>query len=315
MAPTIVYVHGNGNKPAGDQLKDQWDRALFGHPMGESSRMAYWASLRYPNPLPSGPAALSPPGAQEATVAAMETPEQFIAATLREVDLAPRPVAGGPGAGTLDVADPLESWLRDMTFTAEALAGGDSAGPPMAIPSALPLPASLRKAAFRALVKVAFKDVHAYFFDGFGDRMRAVLQAELADLPGPVVLIGHSLGSIIAYDVLRDAANSGLETPLFLTVGSPLAVTEIQDLVRTPLQVPASVIAWHNASDSRDLVALDKTIRPEYTPADRCTDLFVVNDSDNHHGIDEYLRATAVQDAVHAVFGNDTAGGRTRHVG
>jgi hypothetical protein len=128
----------------------------------------------------------------------------------------------------------------------------------------------LRKAAFRALVKVTFKDVYAYFFDGFGERMRAVTHAALRDITGPVVVLGHSLGSIIAYDVLRDPASRALDVPLFLTVGSPLAVTEVQDLVVRPLEVPSAVAAWRNASDARDVVALDHTIRPEYSPADKC---------------------------------------------
>lgn len=35
------------------------------------------------------------------------------------------------------------------------------------------------------------------------------------------------LGSIIAYDVLRDPASRALDVPMLLTVGSPLAVTEV----------------------------------------------------------------------------------------
>jgi hypothetical protein len=32
-------------------------------------------------------------------------------------------------------------------------------------------------------------------------------------------------------------------------------------------------------ADGRDLVALDRTIRPEYDPEERCSDFLVVNDS------------------------------------
>ena len=51
---TVLYVHGNGNKVRKDRLKLDWDRALFGRDMGDKSVMAYWASLRYPEPLPDG---------------------------------------------------------------------------------------------------------------------------------------------------------------------------------------------------------------------------------------------------------------------
>jgi hypothetical protein len=45
------------------------------------------------------------------------------------------------------------------------------------------------------------------------------------------------------------------------------------------LRLPAGVTAWRNVADSRDLVALDRTIRPEYDPEERCSDFLVVNDS------------------------------------
>ena len=52
MPPVIVYIHGNGNKVRSDLLKRQWDQALFGRDAGEQTRMAYWAPLLHPEPLP-----------------------------------------------------------------------------------------------------------------------------------------------------------------------------------------------------------------------------------------------------------------------
>src|SRR5262245_9908903 len=51
---TVVYVHGIGNKPPPATLKRQFDQALFGIDMGARTRLAYWADIRYPQPLPSG---------------------------------------------------------------------------------------------------------------------------------------------------------------------------------------------------------------------------------------------------------------------
>ena len=91
-----------------------------------------------------------------------------------------------------------------------------------------------------------------------------------------------------------------LELPLLVTVGSPLAVKEIQDLVAQPLEVPAGVGAWLNASDFRDVVALDHDdparVRPGRAPHRR----------DGHEQerepprAREYLAAPAVRDAVTA---------------
>ena len=49
---TVIYVHGIGNKPLASVLKCQWDTALFGAPLGDRTRMAYWVNREYyPQPL------------------------------------------------------------------------------------------------------------------------------------------------------------------------------------------------------------------------------------------------------------------------
>ncbi|MGK5683404.1 hypothetical protein [Actinoplanes sp. URMC 104] len=304
MAPTIVYVHGNGNKVEAERLRSQWDRTLFGRDLGGASRMAYWASLRYARPLESeawedtGAVPDAAAGVGEAELAVAD-PETFIA----EVLLQAQQEAPMAGMAELAGAAPIEAWLRDMTYTAEALAAGeDSEVLGAGFAEALPLPRRLRLAAFRALVKRAFEDVYAYFFGGMRDPMRKVVREALTGAGEPLVVLGHSLGSIIAYDALLDVGAT-VDVPLFVTVGSPLGVTEVQDLLKQPLRVPGGVRSWRNVSDARDLVALDHRIRPEYAPVDRCADFFVTNTSPNFHGIEGYLRTAPVRDAVLQVFG------------
>ncbi|MGH8909478.1 MAG: hypothetical protein ACRD0K_24015 [Egibacteraceae bacterium] len=305
MALTIVYVHGNGNKVREDLLKQQWDEALFGRDMGVSSRMAYWAPLRYPQPLPD-PASdetteeLPQASLQEEPSSAAQTSEEFITEVAIEVQSEFASVAPLE-LGTLAGAEPLEAWLRDMTYTADALAEGEDAEPPLSA-LVLPLPRPLRIAAFRALVQRTFVDVYAYLFGGLGQPMRDVVHRAVSGIDGPVIVLGHSLGSIIAYDALRARRSAALDVPLLVTVGSPLGVTEVQDLVEQPLHVPAAAAAWRNVSDARDLVALDHTLRPEYAPPDRCTDFLVRNDSANHHGIREYLSSAPVQQPILDLF-------------
>jgi endonuclease G, mitochondrial len=286
MRHTIVYVHGNGNKPRADRLRLEWDRALFGRDLGPASRMAYWASVRYSRPLDELPESVT-----ATSLDLVEPPEQFVNDTLLEAVKETAPADAS--------SDRLEPWLRRMTYAAEALAGDQQNGL-----EALPLPRSLRIAAFRELVKRSFQDVHAYFFGGDKEAMRDVVRKALTGIDGPVVVLSHSLGTIIAYDVLRELAAGGLDVPLFVTIGSPLGVTEVQDLITTPLEVPAVVDKWLNVSDLRDLVALDHTVRDEYRPAGKCQDAFVKNSSEAHHGIVEYLRSRPVRDAVLALFGS-----------
>ena len=305
MRATVVYVHGNGNKAAKDPLKGTWDRALFGEAAGSRSRMAYWADLRYPTPLPSPDAdGLESVAFEEGVDDDELHPADLIVASMMEAHsetLVETPAPGGiapTGEGASRGA--LDSWLQEMAYVADAVVQGE-AQPPSA-EEALPLPRSARVAISRTLVKRTFVDVYAYFFGAEGEAIRGRLRSTLAEVDGPVLVIAHSLGSIIAYDVLREAG-SAREVPLLVTVGSPLGVTEIQDLVTTPLRVPDGVAAWRNVADGRDLVALDRTLRPEYAPAERITDFLVVNDNDNHHGIREYLSTAPVRDAVHALVG------------
>lgn len=269
----VVYIHGNGNKVRADLLKRQWDQALFGHDAGEDSRMAYWAPLLHTDPLPD-------PEFDEIERLAPEATEA-----------APAPAV--PGA--------LEAYARGMSYTAAALVDSEQAvqGADGAVmPEVLPLPRAARIRIFEQVVRVTVKDVHAYFFRGFAEAMRDVLRRTIADIDTPFVLVAHSLGSIIAYDVLREAAGQGMDVPLLVTVGSPLGVREVQDLITNPLRVPPGVGAWLNASDLRDIVALDHTVRDDYEPAGRITDLIVANASANHHGIREYLAAGPVRRTI-----------------
>ncbi|MFF2403932.1 hypothetical protein [Streptomyces goshikiensis] len=328
----VVYVHGNGNKVREDLLKSQWDTALFGADMGAATRMAYWAPLRYPaplsdagdDPIDGGAGGLGGPVGFEAPDApAAEPPDAFIARTLAEARLdatlggAEGLVPSAPGA----TGDPAEAeaalgdWLRDMTYLGDTLAEGESAN---TVPGsdagleALPLPRAARTAVFRLLVEHTFKDVHGYFFGGAGPAMREVftraLDAVAVPDGGALVVLSHSLGTIIAYEALRERPR---DVDLLVTVGSPLAITEIRDTLLQPPAVPAGVAAWCNASDPRDLVALDHTLRPEYAPVELVTDHLVTNDSGNHHGIREYLSTRPVRDPVRAVF-DGLASGQTQ---
>ena len=61
--------------------------------------------------------------------------------------------------------------------------------------------------------------------------------------------VSHSQGTMIAYDVLREM--SDLDVPLFVTVGSPLGIQEVQDRLRKftkqkHLAVPPCVKRWIN---------------------------------------------------------------------
>jgi len=103
----------------------------------------------------------------------------------------------------------------------------------------------------------------------------------------PTVVVGHSLGSVVAYSVLRYDARR-LDVPLFATVGSPLGVRAIRDRFK-PLDRPR-VGQWFNAYDDRDVVAL-YALDGQNFPVDPAVENYsgVDNPTGNRHGIAGYL--------------------------
>lgn len=103
---------------------------------------------------------------------------------------------------------------------------------------------------------------------------------------GRTIVVAHSLGSVVAYDLLRDAA--GLDVSLFLTVGSPLGIGAIRKRVK-PVVHP-KVKRWFNARDERDVVAMHPLIGEYFACHPQPVDHSAVrNRSANAHHITGYL--------------------------
>jgi pimeloyl-ACP methyl ester carboxylesterase len=99
-------------------------------------------------------------------------------------------------------------------------------------------------------LEVFTRDVYLYTTRaGVRDAIDDIVKKEVTDQP--TVVIGHSLGSIVAYNVLRSYPGS-LRVPLLVTVGSPLGIRAVRDQL-VPLKFPNSVHSWYNAFDSRDV--------------------------------------------------------------
>jgi hypothetical protein len=110
------------------------------------------------------------------------------------------------------------------------------------------------------------------------------------------VVVGHSLGSVVAYDVLR--RTPGLAVSAFCTVGSPLAVRPIREKL-DPIGFPAGVGQWFNAYDERDAVALYPLDHDNF-PVQPAIENFnaVQNGTDNAHGIIGYLNNAVVANRI-----------------
>ncbi|MBE1578221.1 hypothetical protein ACFORH_17335 [Amycolatopsis roodepoortensis] len=121
----------------------------------------------------------------------------------------------------------------------------------------------------RVMVK-ALKQVTLYLTD---DTIRERVQERVAEHIGPEteVIVGHSLGSVVAYEA---AHRHGRPLPLLLTLGSPLGLrTVVYERTRPqPPSVPPGVARWVNLADRDDLVAARPDLSGLFPGADGVLD-------------------------------------------
>jgi pimeloyl-ACP methyl ester carboxylesterase len=116
---------------------------------------------------------------------------------------------------------------------------------------------------------------------------------------GPAVILAHSLGTVVTYNILQD--NPDWSVAQLLTVGSPLGVKSVNEKLRTPFSMPTCVAnGWFNAYDDRDVVALQPLDERNFniTPAIENYDK-VRNHTSNRHGIEGYLDDAVVARAIY----------------
>jgi pimeloyl-ACP methyl ester carboxylesterase len=305
-AQTVAYVHGIGNKPAADVLKCQWDGALFGFGLGERSRMAYWVDRSFhgapeegtcggKDVVTSGAPQAGPAGIGTASIAELET-QAPLALDVRSVTRDKE-----EQAVLLGIAEEIEAnaaQIPDSEVRARSIEA-----------KALWLPAPLRKWITRRITGLLLHDVHDFFY--VEQRRRAMRESLLERLRpggGPFVVIGHSQGSMIAWDVLSDLDPAEFPVELFITIGSPLGITEVKDQMKVfrgakKLRTPECVKRWLNFGDLLDPVCLDKGLRGEYAASARgveVEDEVVKNhDSPFHpHSATGYLAHSLVRTAA-----------------
>ena len=104
-----------------------------------------------------------------------------------------------------------------------------------------------------------------------------------------LVVVGHSLGSIVAYRLLRREGVFDRPIELLMTLGSPLGITAVREAL-APIGFPAKVDRWFNAYDNRDAVALHP-LNDTYFNVKPSIENYgdIENNTKNHHGIGGYL--------------------------
>lgn len=130
-------------------------------------------------------------------------------------------------------------------------------------------------------------DVYTYLTDE--DIQEKINNGVTAAFGGePTVVVAHSLGTIVAYMLLKSDQAKFWNVPALITLGSPLAVTAIAERVR-PLERPACIGQWFNGRDEHDTVALFSLAAPRFPVEPITAKNNIQNSSENHHGIESYL--------------------------
>lgn len=122
----------------------------------------------------------------------------------------------------------------------------------------------------------------------------------------PVLLIGHSMGSIIAYDALWQLSQEpveGRQIDFFMTMGSPLAQKFIQRRIKGSKEAldnryPRNIKQWVNLAAVGDLTSIDMKLGNDY---EKMLELGIVHSIEDRR-IFNYFRLDGALN-VHAEYG------------
>ncbi|HOD13683.1 MAG TPA: hypothetical protein PLA65_15960 [Spirochaetota bacterium] len=178
------------------------------------------------------------------------------------------------------------------------------------------------------VVRNLFKDLDLYYHRDCpvtrfrGQLARDAIRMRLAEVlrtysDRSILLISHSMGTIISYDVLTQTTPD-VKIDTLVTIGSPLGMPLILKKIlieqgrdirkeRQPVTPENIVTAWYNFSDLDDPVAINYNLADDYKPnragiASR--DIIVYNNYENDgdrspHKLYGYLRAPEVSNVIY----------------
>lgn len=289
MAKVIIGIHGLGNKPPKRVLERWWRASIneglrrIGHKrMLFRFGLVYWADCLHPSPLnPAVTDSTNPLYIEEPYLPASGV-------TMHK-----------PSERRRKVLDYLEKELDRLLLNDD-------------------LTVNFRGIT-NLIIRRYFRDLDAYYQTSCRDKTDSACNPRQAILDHTsqilnshygdgILLIGHSMGSIIAYDTLMKAENL-VTVDTLVTMGSPLGIPVVIGKIATELSprpssgnrltTPSAVTRrWDNLSDLRDRIAFNYNLSDDYSPNTagvRVNDRTVVNDyiahgQANPHKIYGYLR-------------------------
>ncbi len=297
MSAVIIGIHGLGNKPPRAILEKWWREAIqegFGR-IGESKtsfkfEMVYWADVLHSTPLQ-----MQANGGDGSHV-------------LQEPYF-PIPYTKHPEASKLRrrILDYIEKQIDRLYLRDD-------------------LTIDLSKISDRIIHRF-FQDLEVYYSqtvtweDNEERLVRDIIRNRLHQVlrkykNHDILLLAHSMGSIISYDVLTGQARD-IDIDTFITIGSPLGIPVIMDKIALEGQfdikngkkpaTPDNIIShWYNFSDLHDRVAFNYNLADDYQAGSRNVlpvDTIVFNDYEiekqrNPHKSYGYLRSPELSKVV-----------------
>jgi len=308
MAPQqLVYVHGAGPQKPAPALKNELDLLLFGKNMS-TTRVAHYASVRWPPAVGGTTIAAAASGRERRTRAIRRSTDPTLSTDDAAEEIVRAALRGPAGVGTAPGITPAEirrarTLVRQLYRQADRVASSSATPTPgVAFGPTFPDPI------FRFIVGKFASDVIDYLYGPFKGQMQAPVFDALRKNPPPKVIVAHSLGTIITYDVLSDPALANLKDNLLITIGCPLGIGNVQNRLRNgaprPHPVPPALKTWRNFADRWDPVALDQTMRDEFDPPKNfAVDAEVNNPARDNHELLGYLSVAIVHDTIVAAAG------------
>lgn len=160
-------------------------------------------------------------------------------------------------------------------------------------------------------LEIHLRDLRRYVSNEFeiADLIRRMLKIPLraaANSGRPILLIGHSLGSVVAFDTLWQLGqerNNDVGIDLFLSLGSPLGQRYIQQRLlgyksHGKDRYPGNIRRWVNIAAVGELTAIDMQLADDFAPMLQHGLLESIND----HAVYNWFRLDGVLN-VHAEYG------------
>lgn len=155
-------------------------------------------------------------------------------------------------------------------------------------------------------IKYFTEDVGAYLIVS---NVRNIINQKVVDklTQEPTIIIAHSLGTVIAYNVLKTIEDKGHDIRMLITLGSPLGVNSVKSQISGRLSWPKSLKGtWHNIYDPLDFVALNPLDSKNFNITPPIINHIVKNDSNNCHSMVHYLGHPLVAKLVSEISSNLT---------